>query len=340
MTKKDSAVFWDIASEYIDHHLKTIRQVSPNTVESYRNCLNRFVDYLEEEEHVERKRITFNNFDRETLKKYQNWMLTVCSLSPKTCNLRMTAVRGLLEFASQEHLWIMPLYTASCTISGTNVPNNPIEYFGADQMQALLVAPASGYRLSDRRNQMILIFLYDTAARVSEVAHLKIGDLHLDAKVPYVTLNGKGRKYRNIPLMEKTVQHLKKYIEIFHAGNTKQDSPLFYAKLHGHVSELSSDTFEKMIKKYADMCRGNGIKMPENVHCHMIRKTRAMDLYHEGIPLTHIQQLLGHENISTTSGFYAFATLDVLSKALKKVKPDEGEKVWDDPGTLDRLYKL
>lgn len=53
-----------------------------------------------------------------------------------------------------------------------------------------------------------------------------------------------------------------------------------------------------------------------------------------------IQQLLGHENISTTSGFYAFATLDVLANAMKAVKSDDGIKSWSDPETLDRLYRL
>ena len=56
--------------------------------------------------------------------------------------------------------------------------------------------------------------------------------------------------------------------------------------------------------------------MPDNAHAHMIRKSRAMHLYKEGRSLPHIQQLLGHKSISTTTGFYAFATLDMLSKAL------------------------
>lgn len=72
----------------------------------------------------------------------------------------------------------------------------------------------------------------------------------------------------------------------------------------------------------------------------MLRKTRAMDLYREGLPLTHIQQLLGHEDISTTSGFYAFATLDVLADALEAVQPDDGVKLWSDQGILERLYRL
>lgn len=339
MSKKDTAQFWDTAHKYLEHHLKKIRQVSGHTISSYRDSLNSFIDYLEKVEHTSRAKVSFHDFGKDTLKKYQNWMLTERCLAPKTCNLRMTAIRALLEFASQEHLWIMPLYTDACGIDGTIVPNNPIEYFEPDQMTMLLAAP-SGKKKNDRRNQMMLIFLYDTAARVDEAKRVRLADLHLDMETPYVTLLGKGRKYRNIPLMERTVLHLKKYIREFHAGSEAADRPLFYSTAHGAIHSLSSDTFEKMIKKYADQCRLDGKTMPDNVHCHMVRKTRAMDLYREGIPLTHIQQLLGHENISTTSGFYAFATLDVLADAMNTVKPDDGIKSWDDPETLNRLYRL
>lgn len=339
MSKKGTAQFWDTAHRYLDHQLKVIRQVSSHTIDSYRDCLNSYVDYLERVENISRKKISFHNFGKETIKRYQTWMITEQGLAPKTCNLRLTAIRSFLEYAAQEYLWLMPVYTDACTIAGVKTPNHAIEYFEPDEMTALLAAP-SGISKTDRRNQMMLIFLYDTAARVAETRQVKVSDLHLNAGVPYVTLLGKGRKYRNIPLMEKTVLHLKRYLKDFHGSDPKTDLPLFYSKAHGMLHELSSDTFEKMIKRYAAQCREDGYPMPDHVHCHMIRKTRAMDLYREGVPLPHIQQLLGHENISTTSGFYAFATLDVLAKAMETVNPDNGVKSWSDPDILERLYRL
>ena len=335
MSKKDTVLFWNTAHRYLDHHLKLIRQVSEHTISSYRDSLNCFIDYLEQVMKISRTKVTFDNFDKETLKGFQSWMIIEKQLAPKTCNLRMTAIRSFLEYASQEHLWLTETYMNACTI----VPNRAIEYFEPNEMKALLAAPSDDTK-TDRRNKMILIFLYDTAARVSEARSVKLCDLHLDTEVPYVTLLGKGRKYRNIPLMNKTVLHLKKYLNEFHSTDMKSDDPLFYSRSHGQIHHLSSDTFEKMIKRYANQCREQGQSMPKNVHCHMIRKTRAMDLYREGVSLAHIQQILGHENISTTSGFYAFATLDVIAEALEAANPDEGEKKWEDPEILEALCRF
>ena len=339
MSKKDTVLFWNTAHRYLDHHLKLIRQVSEHTISSYRDSLNCFIDYLEQVMKISRTKVTFDNFDKETLKDFQSWMIIEKQLAPKTCNLRMTAIRSFLEYASQEHLWLTETYMNACTIVNVIVPNRAIEYFEPNEMKALLAAPSDDTK-TDRRNKMILIFLYDTAARVSEARSVKLCDLHLDTEVPYVTLLGKGRKYRNIPLMNKTVLHLKKYLNEFHSTDMKSDDPLFYSRSHGQIHHLSSDTFEKMIKRYANQCREQGQSMPKNVHCHMIRKTRAMDLYREGVSLAHIQQILGHENISTTSGFYAFATLDVIAEALEAANPDEGEKKWEDPEILEALCRF
>ena len=67
-----------------------------------------------------------------------------------------------------------------------------------------------------------------------------------------------------------------------------------------------------------------------------------MDLYKNGMPLAHIQQLLGHESMSTTSGFYAFATIETLSKSMTAANQEYtvyGKK-WDDRDVLNKIYSL
>ncbi len=73
MSKKESDIFWDTASAYLDHQLKEIRQVSPNTVESYRSCLNSFIGYLESETHVDRRKISFRGcLGLKSVKEWEN----------------------------------------------------------------------------------------------------------------------------------------------------------------------------------------------------------------------------------------------------------------------------
>ena len=337
---EDSAFFWSIAAEYLNSYLPDIRRASVNTVISYRNCLNRYIDYLESEKNIKRKDISFKMLEREYIKGYMSWMHKTAKLAPKTCNLRLTAIRSLLEYASQECTDIMPICISSGTIKGIRLTQAPIEFFERKAMSALMAAPDT-HKKTERRNQMLLIFLYDTAARVSEALRVRLCDLHMDKSIPHVTFFGKGRKYRNVPLMDSTLAHLKRYLEEFHGpGCQNTGVPLFYAMMHGKAHGLSVDTPEKMIKKYAKKLSDTCLSMPENVHCHMIRKTRAMHLYQEGVPLPHIQQLLGHKILSTTSGFYAFATMETLSKSLERANPTDIEKSWKGKEYSEKLYKL
>ncbi len=182
--------------------------------------------------------------------------------------------------------------------------------------------------------------LYDTGARVQELADMNISSLHLREKNPFVTLIGKGRKSRNVPLLNKTVQHLNEYLKEFHPQ--MNECPLFYSLLDGKPHRLSTDSISLVLKSAADKARGTCEAVPERVHCHMIRKTKAMDLYKNGVPLPFIMQLLGHESMSTTSGFYAFATLEMMSDAMNRAAPtlDKEEKLWKKDDVKKLLYSL
>lgn len=333
-----SLFFWNTASDYLNHYLTDIRKASHNTVSSYRNALNHFIDYLEKEKLCDRKSLMFQDFCRQNLRDYLNWMINEKKFAPKTCNLRLTAVHSLMEFASQESLEIMPCYLETCTIKALKTQKKPIEYFSNTEMSALLSSPDTR-KSSERRNQMMLVFLYDTATRVSEMLDVTLENLHLNSNPAYVTVCGKGRRYRNIPLTEKCFNHLQRYLKEFHKQTLKNEF-LFYTTTHGKRHCLSPDTVEKMIKRYAEQCKNQGIDMPTSIHCHMIRKTRAMDLYQQGIPLPHIQQLLGHESMSTTSGFYAFATLDTLAKSLETAYESQEDKKWHNEEVMSKLYRL
>ena len=337
----DSRVFWSVSKEFVTHRLPEIRKSSPNTVKAYRDSLNKFIDYLESEKKLHRADISFENFSKANITDFLDWMLNTKKYAEKTCNLRITAINALLEYAANENSdAFMAIYLEARNVKPLKIHPGPIEYFEGYQIKALLAVPDTRTK-TGRRNQMMLIFYYDTAARISELLELTMDQLHLESEVPYVTILGKGRKYRNIPLMDKTVRHLKRYINEFHPSYTA-DTPLFYTRTHGSIHALSDDTVETMIKRYSLECVKGGVSMPKKPHCHMIRKTRAMDLYKNGMPLSHIQQMLGHESMATTSGFYAFATIETLANSMATANKEKGseERKWDNKAILKKLYSL
>ena len=99
----NSKVFWNTAQTFIHHYLPGIRKVSRHTVSSYKDGLNSYISYLEEEKGIKRKNMCFNHLTETYIKEYQDWILNVKMRTPKTCNLRLTSLRSFLEYAANEH---------------------------------------------------------------------------------------------------------------------------------------------------------------------------------------------------------------------------------------------
>lgn len=338
-SKKDTS-FWKLVKDFLHEYLPLIRNLSDKTIQAYRDSLQIFLYFLDEEKNIKNEKVTFEIFNRDTIKEYIVWLKEKKTSSPKTINLRITAIKSFLKYASDENFELKTYYYDVCSIKGQKITKKPIEFLENEATKAILEAYDNDTKIHIR-NKVILILMYDTGVRVQEISDLKLSSLHLGDKNPYITVIGKGRKLRNVPLTSKTVAHLKKYVEKFHKSSNDNEF-LFYSTLDNKPHQLSTDSISLILKKAADIARNKCDKVPDNVHCHLLRKTKAMDLYKSGVPLPYIMQLLGHESMSTTSGFYAFATLDMLADAVNKTNDNiqNEEKLWKNVKDKKILYSL
>ena len=165
-----------------------------------------------------------------------------CTLFP-----RLSAIRSFMEYASGREKFLTETYLSISKIKLPKTQPRPIEYFEQVQMEKMLEAPDTRTPVG-RRNQMMLILLYDTGMRAAELLGLTIGSIHLDHNQPYVRIKAKGNSYRDVPLLlDGTVAHLNGYIKEFHPHPSKGDY-LFYATTHNIRHTLSYDTLDNLVK--------------------------------------------------------------------------------------------
>ena len=335
--------FWLYARSFLHTYLPKVRNLRHNTTESYKQSMTYYINYLKNEMGIERQDVTFDCLCRKNVKKYLVWMIEVQNLAVKTCNLRLTALKSFMEYCADEDIMLVSIYNDVCSVRGMKEHKKTILYMTSEAIQALLRTPKTDTK-KGRRNRMMFIMLYDTAARAQELVDITLRDLHIvNVKSPFITLTGKGNKSRNVPLMDKTVEHINQYLQEFHPHpDTASDDPLFFSVRDGKPHALSTDSINLLLSDYANQARSTCPQIPQHVHCHLVRKTRAMNLYQLGMPLTIIMEMLGHENLSTTSSFYAFATVDMIHEAIKKTTPEAIEEapIWKNKDIGEMLYSL
>ena len=324
--KYQSHLFFSKTWQFLNEYLPNQAGRSIATVESYRDSLTVIKNYIVNIQHIPLTAFQFSDCTKDFLYGFREYLLK-SGIKPSSVNVRMAAVRAYLNYAADTDISVQSVALAVSQIKPCKMPQKEKEIITEEALTALLEAPPN--TKMGIRDRTILVMLYDTALRVSELLNIRLCDIVLENKYPSVFITGKGNKERSIQLTEQTAAHVKYYIQIYHS-NSSETAYLFSTTIKGNTEKMSPENVQRLIKKYAQQVRCAGFDLPESVHPHMFRRTRATNVYQDGVPLELVSTVLGHAKIDTTK-IYAKPSVEQLRNALDSVPPPVNEQpIWDD----------
>jgi integrase/recombinase XerD len=283
------------------------RNYSPNTQQSYRDTFRLLLPFAARRCRCTVDRLTLARINPKTLREFTRHLEQVRHCGPSTINQRLAALRAWARFVginSPEHLeWSGQIQTIHLK---KHAPP-PVGYLEKEEMKALLAAP-DRQTAQGIRDYTLLLFVYNTGARASEVSRLTVGDL--DLVLPMATLHGKGRKIRHCPLWKVTAGALREVVL-----NRPASQGVF---LNRNGEPLTRYGVHILVKRHAGQA---AIKAPtlrnKRVGPHSIRHSTAMALLRSGVDINTIRVWLGHASLQTTH-IYAESDLKMKAKALAR----------------------
>ncbi len=309
--------FFHMLHNYFSIHLPIKLAASPETIRTYKAALNQMRKYFAEERGIPFTRMGFHCFSREMIYDFLIYERDEKQASVNTLNNRLAAVRTFLEYCSDEDMELTTLYVDAQKIrrfKGTKKPK--VEYLTESQLKLIYSMP-DVHTVIGRRNRFMMIFLYETGARIDELLNIRLSDIIRTDGTPQLKITGKGKKVRYVPIMKEAVKHLDAYLSEFHQ-NSHENALMFYTIHQGEQTQMTPANADRMLKKYAASAKESDPLFPSHLHAHMFRHSIAMAMYKHGVPLSYIRDFLGHESIDTVR-IYAYADSETIEEALKNV---------------------
>jgi site-specific recombinase XerD len=337
---RSSALFFSMTYEFLEVYLPKQCGRSSHTVESYRDALSLFRRYIVDTVGISIGKFTFAECTRECILGFMDCLSRLHSKS-STRNQRLAALKSYLSFAADKDVTLQSIELQVKRIPQCRVPKTEKTVIGEDAMSAILQQPANT-RLG-LRDRTIMILLYDSGARLAEVLNLNVSDVAIDGNGPYIRVNGKGSKQRIVPISVKTAAHIARYLSVYHSNKQTDSRLLFFTVIKDVTARISEGNVERFVKEYATKARSLCPSVPDHVHPHMFRRTRATQLYQNGVSLPLVSRLLGHASLETTQ-LYAKPSLKMLRAAIESVEPPYQKAVkaiWEgDENAMARLSGL
>jgi integrase/recombinase XerD len=291
--------------ELIDTFLNYIsveRGLANNTIISYREDLELYLDYIEKS--------NINALSKIAKTNITNFMLAQKDkgIAPNSIARRLAAIRMFHRFLARERII---QNDPSALIDSPKLWKKVPDTLTLNEVDALIAAP-NVHKVQGIRDKAILETLYATGMRVSEVVNLKKDNVNLE--IGFLRCIGKGNKERVIPLGRKAIASIIRYLEASRPKllKSKEADCLFVSRFGKKISRQS---LWKIIKKYAKQAN---IKKP--IKPHILRHSFATHLLEHGADLRSVQEMLGHSSISTTQ-IYTHINKDRLKSIHKQFHP-------------------
>ena len=331
----DFAVF---LRRFLTSYLAGLRGCSPNTIASYRDTFKLLIAWFRDERQVPPGKLTLDCIDAAAVTGFLNWLEAERHNSISTRNQRLAAISSFCTWMQTEDPARMACWQDILAIPAKKQARPALSHLTAGQARRLLAQPDRSTR-QGRRDATLLATLYDTGARVQELADLAVRDIRLQHPA-LASLTGKGRKTRHVPLAGNTTELLAAYLAEHRLDEPGHDDhPVFYGQ---HQARLSRGGIAWIISKYQVQIHDPQLA-DTSISPHILRHSKAMHLYEAGVPLPYIRDILGHVDLSTTE-IYARASTEAKRKALEAAYPGiitSDLPEWNqDPGLLDWLTSL
>lgn len=305
-------------ARFLTDYLPGQRNVSPNTIKSYRDTFKQYLIYMQENKQMKPEKITFASVTTPCVKEFLHWLESSKNVSISTRNQRLAAIHSFFRYAQTENPEILFESQKILGIPFKKKQNQTIPHLSKDQLAYLFEQPDTSTK-KGRRDLALMVILYDAGARVQELIDLKVCDVRLN-KPATITLTGKGNKKRNVPILDKSKNILEGYMRENHLLESgRMQSPLFH---NSRYQIFTRPGITYILGKYFKLAKISHDKenFPDRLHPHMLRHSKALHLLESGVNLIYIRDLLGHVSVTTTEIYLRFDT-ELKRKALEAAYP-------------------
>jgi len=321
MAKAVENKLFSCVSDYLQSYLPDQRKRSPNTIRAYRKSLELLFDFVKEKKGVKLSSITFDMIDRKTMEAFLSQLVKERNCGISTQNHRLQCIRAFYSYAAEVEITAVSHCDMIKKIRTAAVPQPLVPHMSEAAIAALLEQPDKT-TIKGLRDFFIMLFLYQTGARVQELLDVRMCDIRF-GNANTAVLHGKGGKVRAVPLREMFVEHLREYVSVFHPGEGEYSKQhLIYVLRDGVKKRMTEDNVRHLAHIYGESAKTSCPEVPDNVHPHLFRHSRAMHLYQNGVDLTLVSQWLGHSKLDTTL-IYAHADTEHKRKAIAAAIPEE-----------------